>query len=49
MDKKQKLFRIEPDIFKRLKYVALERDRSVTDIFLEAIQENFKKNQKKPK
>ena len=49
MDKKQKLFRIEPDIFKRLKYVALERDRSLTDLFFDAIQENFKKYQKKPK
>ncbi len=35
MDKKQVSFRIEPPIIKRLKYIALEQDRSLTDILLE--------------
>jgi hypothetical protein len=49
MDKKQVSFRIEPGIIKRLKYVALDQDRSLTDIFLEAIQDVLKKYEKKPK
>lgn len=49
MDKKQVSFRIEPDIIKRLKYVALDQDRSLTDVILEAIQDILKKYEKKPK
>ena len=49
MDKKQVSFRIEPSIIKRLKYIALEQDRSLTDIFLEAIQDFLKKCEKKTK
>jgi len=49
MDKKQVSFRIEPDIIKRLKYIALEQDRSLTDIFIEAIQDVLKKHEKQPK
>ena len=49
MDKKQVSFRIEPSIIKRLKYIALEKDRSLTDIFLEAIQDVLKKYEKKAK
>jgi predicted transcriptional regulator len=49
MDKKQVSFRIEPDIVKRLKFVALEQDRSLTDLILEAIKEILKKYEKKDK
>jgi len=49
MDKKQVSFRIEPSIIKRLKYIALEQDRSLTDIFLEAIQDFEKKYEKQSK
>jgi predicted transcriptional regulator len=49
MDKKQVSFRIEPPIIKRLKYIALEQDRSLTDILLEAIQDFLKKYEKKTK
>jgi len=49
MDKKQVSFRIEPPIIKRLKYIALEQDRSLTDILLEAIQDFLKKYEKKIK
>ena len=47
MDKKQVSFRIEPSIIKRLKYIALEQDRSLTDIFIEAINDFLKKHEKK--
>jgi len=47
MDKKQVSFRIEPSIIKRLKYIALEQDRSLTDIFIEAIKDFLKKHEKK--
>ena len=47
MNKKQVSFRIEPDIVKRLKFIALEQDRSLTDLFLEAIKEILKKYEKK--
>jgi predicted transcriptional regulator len=49
MDKKQVSFRIEPDIVKRLKFIAVEQDRSLTDLFLEAIKEILKKYEKKAK
>jgi len=49
MYKKQVSFRIEPDIVKRLKFIALEQDRSLTDLFLEAIKEILKKYEKKDK
>jgi hypothetical protein len=50
MEKKQVSFRIESKIIKSLKYVALENDKSLTDLFLEAIQDLLKKYQtpKKP-
>jgi predicted transcriptional regulator len=47
MNKKQVSFRIEPDIIKRLKFIALEQDRSLTDLFLEAIKEILKKYENK--
>jgi predicted transcriptional regulator len=47
MDRKQVSFRIEPDIIKRLKFIALEQDRSLTDLFLEAIKEILKKYENK--
>ena len=49
MDKKQVSFRIEPSIIKRLKFIALEQDRSLTDLFLEGIKEILKKYEKKAK
>ncbi len=47
MDKKQVTFRIEPKIVKHLKFLAVEQDRSLTDLFLEAIQDLLKKYGKK--
>jgi len=46
MDKKQVSFRIEPKIIKNLKFLALELDRSLTDLFVEAIQDILKKYEK---
>jgi predicted transcriptional regulator len=49
MEKKQVSFRIDPQIIKKLKFLALEHDRSLTDVFLEAIQDFLKKYEKKAK
>ena len=49
MNKKQVSFRIEPEIVKRLKFIAVEQDRSLTNLFLEAINEILKKYEKKTK
>ena len=49
MDKKQVTFRIEPKIVKNLKFLAVEQDRSLTDLFLEAIQDLLKKYENKAK
>lgn len=47
MDKRQVSFRVEPEIVKRLKFIAVEQDRSLTNLFLEAINEILKKYEKK--
>ena len=47
MDKKQVSFRIEPEVVKRLKFIAVEQERSLTNLFLEAINEILKKYEKK--
>ena len=49
MDKKQVTFRIDPAIIKQIKFLAVEQDRSLTDLFLEAIQDLLKKYKKKAK
>ena len=46
MDKKQVSFRIEPDIIKKLKFLALEQDRNLTDLLLEAIYDLLEKHSK---
>ena len=51
MERKQVSFRVEKQIIKRLKFIALENDKSLTDIFLEAIEdllEKYEKQVKKP-
>jgi predicted transcriptional regulator len=47
MDKKAVTFRIDRAILKKLKFIALERDVTVTELLLEAIQDLFKKYEKK--
>jgi predicted HicB family RNase H-like nuclease len=49
MEKKQVSFRIEPHIVKRLKFIAVEQDRSLTDLFIEAIKYILNKYEKKTK
>ena len=43
MEKKAVTFRIDPDIVKKLKYLAIDHDRTLTDLLLEAIQDLLKK------
>jgi hypothetical protein len=48
MDKKPVTFRIDPHIIKQLKYLALDNDRTLTDLFLEAIQDLLEKYERNP-
>ena len=47
MEKKQVSFRIDPGIIKKLKFIAVEHEKTLTDLFLEAIQDLLKKYNKK--
>ncbi len=49
MDKKQVTFRIDQSILKKLKFLAVDRDRSLTDLYIEAIKDLLKKYEKQPK
>jgi len=49
MEKKHVTFRVEPAIIKKLKFLAVEKDRTLTDLFLEAIQDLLKKHKKEGK
>ncbi len=49
MDKKHVTFRIDPAIIKKLKFLAVKKDRTLTDLFLEAIQDLLNKYKKKGK
>ena len=49
MDKKPVTFRIDPNLIKKLKYLALDHDKTLTDLFLEAIKDLIKKYEKKLK
>jgi predicted transcriptional regulator len=47
MEKKHVTFRIDPAIIKKIKFLAVEEDRTLTDLFLEAIQDLLNKYEKK--
>ena len=49
MEKKHVTFRIEPALIKNMKYLALDHDKTLTDLFVEAIQDLLKKYKKKDK
>ncbi len=49
MKKKPVTFRIDPSLIKRLKYLALDYDKTLTDLFLESIQDLLKKYEKEGK
>ena len=48
MDRKQVSFRIDPAIIKKLKFLAVEKDVTLTDLFVEAIQDLLEKYEEKP-
>ena len=47
MEKKHVTFRIDPVIIKKIKFLAVEEDRTLTGLFLEAIQDLLEKYEKK--
>ena len=47
MEKKHVTFRIDPAIIKKIKFLAVEEDRTLTDLFIEAIQDLLNKYEKK--
>jgi len=49
MDKKAVTFRIEPSIIKKLKILAVEQDKTLTDLLLEGIEYVLKKHEKPSK
>ena len=49
MDKKQVSFRLDRDTIKRLKFLAVELERSLTDLYVEAIHDLLNKYQKEKK
>ena len=46
MDRKQVSFRIEPGLKKKLKFLAVEQDRKLTELFVEALRDLLKKYHK---
>ncbi len=46
-DKKQVSFRLEPKIIKQLKFLAVEQDKTLTDLLYEALRNLLKKYGKK--
>jgi len=49
MATKQTSFRVDSEVLKKLRFIALEHDKSLNDILLEAIQDLLKKYEKKDK
>ena len=47
MKRKQVSFRVDSELIKKLKYMALDQDRSLTDIIVEALNDVLKKYEKK--
>ncbi len=47
MEKKQVTFRIDPALLKNIKFLAVEKDRSLTYLFIEALLDLLKKYEKK--
>jgi hypothetical protein len=48
VDKKLVSFRIDPQFVKRLKFIALEHDKTLTELFTEALLDIMKKYEKNP-
>jgi len=47
MEKKHVTFRVEAQLVKKLKFLAVEHDKTLTDLFLEALQDLLKKYKKR--
>ena len=47
MEKKQVTFRIESKLLKNFKFLAVEKDRSLTDLYIEALKDLLEKYKKK--
>jgi hypothetical protein len=43
MEKKQVTFRIDLSLLKKIKFLAVEKDKSLTNLFVEALQDLLKK------
>ncbi len=46
-DKRQVSFRLEPNIIRQLKFLAVEEDKTLTDLIYEALQDLLRKYGKK--
>jgi hypothetical protein len=49
MEKKKATFLIDAGVMKKMKFLAVEQDKNLTELFLEAIHLLFKKYEKKAK
>ena len=49
MEKKQTSFRLSPEVLKKLKFIALEHDKTLKDLYLEAVEDLIRKYGRKPK
>jgi len=49
MEKKQVSFRLERETIKKLKFLAVDQERSLTELYVEAIQDLLKKYKKEKK
>ena len=49
MEKKQVSFRLDRNTIKKLKFLAVEQERSLTDLYVEAIHDILNKYQKEKK
>jgi Antitoxin-like ribbon-helix-helix len=49
MEKKQTSFRLSPEVLKKLKFIAVEHDKTLKDLYLEAVEDLIRKYGKKPK
>jgi hypothetical protein len=49
MDKKKVTFLIDASLLKDIKFLAVEKDRSLTDLYIEALNDLLKKYGKKDK
>ena len=49
MENKQTSFRLSPEILKKLKFIAVEHDKTLKDLYLEALEDLIKKYGKKSK